>query len=920
MPRSIESQRALWDQFLSEWPLERLRYLSLDEYCSFSSAIETETKDLGSNVGHTQFKYGIYRQAQPKDGATKQHIYSGQYAWESKYGKDRDDAFHNILNHVVSVATLASQGKYVEIDDVPLYPLYKWKLAFLYQDKENIGVLNIFSERVLRHLARKLITEMPNKNKHFALHKALLDHHLGTTQPDILTLGDHLWRMWKNNEDPVRSWLIPLDGVDEPEEFAKKKILPLSNIPAWVEYGDDLEISDHDWLVLSSGNTIVSWGKINTLEDPLTWNPKAVRRPLPGRRSKKIVPLGEDGISVVWPRIGAGKLQPIKSINVKYFRSIKELTIEHCAQMNVISGSNDVGKSNILRALHLFFNDEADWQRPLVFNRDFNVSRAKDPKKVKKLIEITVTFNIPGSMWKSLPHEVSVTRMWDIDGNMREKNSLETQWKKKQIPGAMLAARRSLSQFFNSLLFEYVPAVKDRTYFEHLLEKLQMGVLSKSLEGSELANSGKRLAEHIQSKIPDLQAEFKDATGLDTLIAAPLDYIDYFQTFKVHTLVESEKTDEVPLISRGDGMQARYVASVLHQVAKNNPKKNIIWGFEEPENSLELKHADNLAKDFLKHYTQSAQIFVTSHNPAFLALNDKEECQLFRAYQKEHQTQLATVTELDDLHNELGILRIHQELHQLYLERMTALNDAKKAREEAEERAKAAEAELERKNLPLIFTEGSTDKMILDTAWAKLYPSKQCPFLVAIGKEKGWNAQSVSNVLKVGSTHNERIVIGIFDHDGEGLNKISSLGKSFIEIDGNRDGFRMVKAESLNIFALSLPVPTNYCQNPEYAKNLFMELLFPQEVQEVTNQDGRALVIKNNRSFKHSLHGSGPQEYSLENDPEMFEIAIKHGWVGKKAENKTEFARDIVPTLEPAMFEAFRPLFEAIEKIIGEHS
>ena len=44
----------------------------------------------------------------------------------------------------------------------------------------------------------------------------------------------------------------------------------------------------------------------------------------------------------------------IKQIEISNFRSIKHTTID-CSEYNLFCGQNDVGKSNILKALNLFF-------------------------------------------------------------------------------------------------------------------------------------------------------------------------------------------------------------------------------------------------------------------------------------------------------------------------------------------------------------------------------------------------------------------------------------------------------------------------------------------------------------------------------------------------------------------------------------
>lgn len=51
----------------------------------------------------------------------------------------------------------------------------------------------------------------------------------------------------------------------------------------------------------------------------------------------------------------------IDSVTIRYFRSVYTLNLSNCKDLNVFSGKNDVGKSNIIKALNLFFNQETDY-------------------------------------------------------------------------------------------------------------------------------------------------------------------------------------------------------------------------------------------------------------------------------------------------------------------------------------------------------------------------------------------------------------------------------------------------------------------------------------------------------------------------------------------------------------------------------
>jgi predicted ATP-dependent endonuclease of OLD family len=55
-------------------------------------------------------------------------------------------------------------------------------------------------------------------------------------------------------------------------------------------------------------------------------------------------------------------MQIINKVEINYFRSIYSSTVNKCNDMNLLVGGNDSGKSNILKALNLFFNNKTDFE------------------------------------------------------------------------------------------------------------------------------------------------------------------------------------------------------------------------------------------------------------------------------------------------------------------------------------------------------------------------------------------------------------------------------------------------------------------------------------------------------------------------------------------------------------------------------
>jgi len=68
----------------------------------------------------------------------------------------------------------------------------------------------------------------------------------------------------------------------------------------------------------------------------------------------------------------------IKKIEVRYLRSLYELNLDRAGDLNVVFGRNDSGKSNLLRAMNLFFNGKTEPYQPFDFALDMS-----DPRKAE---------------------------------------------------------------------------------------------------------------------------------------------------------------------------------------------------------------------------------------------------------------------------------------------------------------------------------------------------------------------------------------------------------------------------------------------------------------------------------------------------------------------------------------------------------
>jgi len=103
---------------------------------------------------------------------------------------------------------------------------------------------------------------------------------------------------------------------------------------------------------------------------------------------------------------------------------------------------------------------------------------------------------------------------------------------------------------------------------------------------------------------------------------------------KIQTKPKEKRLEDVyvDLFSSGDGILMSYIPHFLNYICENITGKYFIWGFEEPENSLEFTKAASLAEKFNSSFKKKAQILVTTHSPAFISLGSKTGNSLHRVY------------------------------------------------------------------------------------------------------------------------------------------------------------------------------------------------------------------------------------------------------------------------------------------------
>ena len=170
----------------------------------------------------------------------------------------------------------------------------------------------------------------------------------------------------------------------------------------------------------------------------------------------------------------------IEKIEIKHFRSFDggkdqtKVKIDNLSDLNVFSGANDSGKSNILRALNLFFNDEISPGIKFDKNRDFSKivsnrfdldieerkneeikrikleenEKNKDLRRSDEVISIKLFFNNKEKQ-RGLPEKFWVSKLFS------QKNNFEGEY----VYQTDLKGNAQVKIFLGGFQFEYIPAM-----------------------------------------------------------------------------------------------------------------------------------------------------------------------------------------------------------------------------------------------------------------------------------------------------------------------------------------------------------------------------------------------------------------------------------------------------------------------------
>ena len=332
----------------------------------------------------------------------------------------------------------------------------------------------------------------------------------------------------------------------------------------------------------------------------------------------------------------------ITKVEIENFRSIKKCKIEDIQEFNSLFGLNNSGKSNILRALNLFFNNETDKGQFLDFDSDFHQSKSKH----KKTIKITVTFSLPQNF--KFQQKLKAVQAFILSRkNSREITIKKIFTKEDWLPykiylNTKLVGEKDLKkidQFLNLINFRYIP---NRILPVEILEKegfaLKKAIAKKlnirKTDKKQIQEATEALSQAIsktsQALIEPISKELKKLSQNNTTVEliTPSLVEDLISTSGYFLNTGNVKVKDT---YQGSGIQSFLMFHTLHLIDKGYAqqfgwKQATIWAVEEPESSLHFDLEAQLAMFLFETVIKKKsrlQFFCTTHSTMFVQHTSK---------------------------------------------------------------------------------------------------------------------------------------------------------------------------------------------------------------------------------------------------------------------------------------------------------
>ena len=206
---------SIWTKFLELWPVEKVRGMTLPQYHTLSEqscfvrCLESMTDKLGSIWGGNAFKFGIYQRGNTEFSEKKSRgfTYGEKYAWRACLGDSPEEAFAAVKKNVLSIIDAVQSRNLEAVTADALWPMVAWKIAFLYQDRQNPQIVCVYRrERLTTALGDAEGASLSTAE----LYRRLMDRR---GERNLFVYSEQIWSRETETAMPVLKRSIPLNQI-----------------------------------------------------------------------------------------------------------------------------------------------------------------------------------------------------------------------------------------------------------------------------------------------------------------------------------------------------------------------------------------------------------------------------------------------------------------------------------------------------------------------------------------------------------------------------------------------------------------------------------------------------------------------------------------------------------------------------------
>ncbi len=454
--------------------------------------------------------------------------------------------------------------------------------------------------------------------------------------------------------------------------------------------------------------------------------------------------------------------------------------------LTILVGDNDCGKSNILRALDLFFNYKKNPNETLNFSEDYN-RFVRPPNRKAKEITIELTLELPGNYHKTNGQFIRWKQVWRKDGLFIAKSSYHGfneepgRNGKVRIQKVEIPAKSKVHTLLDRVEYEYIPAVRSDQFFRKLRGRIYGAIAETAGDRfrSKSSEFEKEISKNVSALLGDISSDLSETAELKL----PNNLGEIFERLDFLTSKGS-----ISLNNRGDGIKARYIPLILKfiserkmaQLGKGASPFTFIWAYEEPENNLEFRRAIELADTFERFAKDElTQVLLTTHSPVFYNLTSKksELHSNWHVYKQDTDTGTSVLNNydtglsLDERMGAMGIIAPHIRAAQ---EELSIINEQMETL-----KVKVKEENVE--NLPAIFMEGKCEFLLYSELIDRCFPEMRKQVFLAEPPPRA-GADYVTNMLRAWEYGVKRLpskrrprAFGMLDRDAAGEGALKRL-------------------------------------------------------------------------------------------------------------------------------------------------